>query len=105
MVIAIKKPLVGLEPTRRLLSFIPGCEVEALDTSCCGMAGSFGYEQEHYNVSEACGEDTLFPAMRAAGDEAVAVAPGFSCRHQIAHFTGVDAQTPMTLLEELSRPV
>lgn len=100
-----QKSLVGLEPTKRLLSHIPDCEVEALDTSCCGMAGSFGYEQEHYDVSQACGEDELFPAMRTAGQDAVAVAPGFSCRHQIAHFTGVDAQTPMTLLEELSRPV
>ena len=100
-----QKALVGLEPTQRLLSLIPGCEVEALDTSCCGMAGSFGYEQEHYDVSQACGEDRLFPAMRGVGGDAVAVAPGFSCRHQIAHFTGVEAQTPMTLLEELSRPV
>ncbi len=100
-----QKALVGLEPAKRLLSFIPECEVEALDTSCCGMAGSFGYEQEHYEVSQACGEDKLFPAMRSAGRDAIAVAPGFSCRHQISHFTGVEAQTPMTLLEELSRPV
>lgn len=100
-----QKALVGLEPAKRLLALIPDCEVEALDTSCCGMAGSFGYEQEHYNVSQACGEDKLFPAMRNVDGHAVAVAPGFSCRHQIAHFTGVAAQTPMTLLEELSRPV
>jgi Fe-S oxidoreductase len=100
-----QKALVGLEPARRLLSLIPECEVEALDTSCCGMAGSFGYEQEHYQVSQACGEDQLFPAMRRVSIDVVAVAPGFSCRHQIAHFTGVVAQTPMTLLEELSRPV
>ncbi len=100
-----QKALVGLEPAKHLLSLIPECEVEALDTSCCGMAGSFGYEQEHYNVSQACGEDKLFPAMRQVTGAAVAVAPGFSCRHQIEHFTGVSAQTPMTLLEELSRPV
>jgi len=100
-----QKALVGLEPAKRLLSLIPECEVEALDTSCCGMAGSFGYEQEHYQVSQACGEDKLFPAMRRVSGDMVAVAPGFSCRHQIAHFTGVAAQTPMTLLEELSRPV
>ena len=56
------------------------------------MAGSFGYEQEHYDVSQACGEDRLFPAMRGVGGDTVAVAPGFSCRHQIAHFTGVEAQ-------------
>ncbi len=100
-----QKALVGLEPAKRLLSLIPGCEVEALGTSCCGMAGSFGYEQGHYQVSQACGEDKLFPAIRCVEDDAVAVAPGFACRHQIAHFTGVAAQTPMTLLEELSRPV
>ena len=100
-----QKALVGLEPAKRLLSLIPDCEVEALDTTCCGMAGSFGYEQEHYEVSQACGEDKLFPAMRSVKGDAVAVAPGFSCRHQIEHFTGVAAQTPMTLLEELSRSV
>ncbi|PON11370.1 oxidoreductase, partial [Candidatus Entotheonella serta] len=73
-----QKALVGLEPVKRLLSLIPECEVEALDTTCCGMAGSFGYEQEHYQVSQACGEDKLFPAMRQVTGDAVAVASGFS---------------------------
>jgi FAD/FMN-containing dehydrogenase/Fe-S oxidoreductase len=99
-----QKSLVGLEPATRLLSHIPQCEVVALDTSCCGMAGSFGYEQEHYEVSRACGEDKLFPAVRAINADTVTVAPGFSCRHQIAHFTGIEPETPMTLLERLSRP-
>ena len=99
-----QKALVGLDSVTRLFAAIPQCEVEALDTSCCGMAGSFGYEREHYDVSQACGEDTLFPAMRSIGPDTVAIAPGFSCRHQIAHFTGVEPETPMTLLERLSRP-
>ena len=72
-----QKALVGMEAATRLLAAIPQCEVEALDTSCCGMAGSFGYEQEHYNVSQACGEDKLFPAMRAIEPGTVTVAPGF----------------------------
>lgn len=99
-----QKALVGLDAATDLLAAIPHCEVEALDTSCCGMAGSFGYEKEHYDVSQACGEDQLFPAMRALEPGTVSVAPGFSCRHQIEHFTGVEPETSMTLLERLSRP-
>ena len=71
-----------------------------LDAGCCGMAGSFGYETEHYEVSRLVGEQRLFPALRAAGPDSVIVAPGFSCRLQIAHFTGRSAQHPATFLRE-----
>ena len=54
----------------------------------CGMAGSFGYEEGHYEVSKACGERVLFPAVRGSAAEDLVVAPGFSCRHQIADFCG-----------------
>jgi Fe-S oxidoreductase len=67
-----------------VLSRVEGLDFTVLDSGCCGMAGSFGYEQGHYEVSQACGERVLFPAVRAAED--LVVAPGFSCRHQISDF-------------------
>lgn len=81
-----QKAIVGMEPTRQVLSRVEGLEFTILDSGCCGMAGSFGYEQGHYEVSKAAGERVLFPAVRNAGEEALVVAPGFSCRHQIADF-------------------
>jgi FAD/FMN-containing dehydrogenase/Fe-S oxidoreductase len=98
-----QKALVGAGPTLRLLSRLPGCEVVDLDAGCCGMAGSFGYEREHFDLSQAVGERRLFPAVRAATDGARIVASGFSCRHQIAHFTGKAAVHPATLLRGLLR--
>ena len=80
-----QKALVGMEPTRRLLDRVEGLEYSILDAGCCGMAGSFGYEQGHYEVSQAIGERVLFPAVRGAPDDLV-VAPGYSCRSQIADF-------------------
>ena len=97
-----QKALVGIEPSIRLLSMVSDCQVTALDSGCCGMAGSFGYEREHYEVSQAIGERVLFPAVRGAEPQTVIVAPGFSCRHQIKHFTGVDALSPMVLLDGLT---
>ena len=80
-----QKALVGMEPTRRLLDRVEGLEYRILDSGCCGMAGSFGYESGHYEVSQAIGERVLFPAVRGAPDDLV-VAPGYSCRSQIADF-------------------
>ena len=74
------------EPTRAVLSKVEGLEFEILDSGCCGMAGSFGYEEGHYDVSRACGERVLFPAVRGSAPADYVVAPGFSCRHQIADF-------------------
>jgi FAD/FMN-containing dehydrogenase/Fe-S oxidoreductase len=70
------------------LRLVPGLEVKPIESSCCGMAGAFGYQAETYDVSMAMGELTLFPALRAAGTESLIVADGFSCRHQIEHGTG-----------------
>jgi Fe-S oxidoreductase len=75
-----------MEPTRPVLSEVEGLEFRILDSGCCGMAGSFGYEQGHYEVSQACGERVLFPAVRGTASDDLVVAPGFSCRHQIADF-------------------
>jgi FAD/FMN-containing dehydrogenase/Fe-S oxidoreductase len=80
-----QKALVGMEPTRRLLDRVGGLEYRILDSGCCGMAGSFGYEEGHYELSEAIGERVLFPAVRGAPDDII-VAPGYSCRSQIADF-------------------
>jgi Fe-S oxidoreductase len=96
-----QRSLVGMASTLKLLRRIPGAEVIDLDAGCCGMAGSFGYEKEHYEISRLVGEQRLFPAIRQADAETVIVAPGFSCRLQIEHFTGRKAVHPATLLRSL----
>jgi FAD/FMN-containing dehydrogenase/Fe-S oxidoreductase len=96
-----QRSLVGVSALLRLLQRVPGAEVVDLDAGCCGMAGSFGYEREHYEVSRQVGEHRLFPALRAARPEDVVVAPGLSCRLQIAHFCGRAALHPAVLLAEL----
>jgi Fe-S oxidoreductase len=96
-----QKALVGLGHAQKLLSRIPGCEVVDADGGCCGMAGSFGYEKEHYEVSRAAGERKLFPAIRNSGAGTVVVAPGFSCRQQIGHFTEARAASAIEVIEPL----
>jgi FAD/FMN-containing dehydrogenase/Fe-S oxidoreductase len=81
-----QKAIVGMGPTNEVLGRVEGLEFSVLDSGCCGMAGSFGYERGHYEVSKACGERVLFPAVRATEADDLVVAPGFSCRHQIADF-------------------
>ncbi len=87
-----QKSLYGTDAMKTVLERIPGLSVEVLDTGCCGMAGSFGYEKEHYDLSLKMGEDRLFPAVRGKEETTAVVACGFSCRHQIAHGTGVEAR-------------
>jgi Fe-S oxidoreductase len=84
-----------------LLRRIPGSEVVHLDAGCCGMAGSFGYETEHYEVSRLVGEQRVFPAVRQADADTAVVASGYSCRLQIRHFTGRTALHPAQLLAGL----
>lgn len=93
-----QKALVGLEPTIKALS-VAGYKVKPLATGCCGMAGSFGYEERHYELSMSIGELTLFPAVREAGAQALIAAPGTSCRHQIKDGTERAAFHPAILLE------
>jgi len=93
--------LVGMSAALRLLRRVPSAEVVDLDAGCCGMAGSFGYEREHYEVSRLVGEQRLFPALREARPDDAVIAPGFSCRLQIAHFAGRDAVHPAALLAGL----
>ncbi|MBI2803384.1 MAG: FAD-binding protein [Planctomycetes bacterium] len=96
-----QRSLVGMGPLLTLLRRIPGADVIDLDAGCCGMAGSFGYEKEHYEISRLVGEQRLFPAIRQADASTIIVAPGFSCRMQIEHFTGRQAVHPATLLRSL----
>jgi Fe-S oxidoreductase len=76
-----------------------GLEVEHLDAGCCGMAGAFGFEREHYDVSMRCGERVLLPAVRGAEADTIVIADGFSCREQIAQATGRHAQHLAEVLE------
>jgi FAD/FMN-containing dehydrogenase/Fe-S oxidoreductase len=90
------KALVGTEPLSAFLEKMSS-QVSFVDSGCCGMAGSFGYEQEHFDVSLQMAERRLLPAVRDAADETVVVAPGTSCRHQIADATGRRALHPAEL--------
>ncbi len=82
-----QKALYGTAGMKTLLQ-ASGSIPEEIPSGCCGMAGSFGYEKEHSELSEKIGEEVLFPAIRSAPENTEVVACGFSCRHQIAHFTG-----------------
>ena len=81
-----------------LLERLPGSEVVTLDAGCCGMAGSFGFEQSHYDLSLSIGRMRLFPSVEAAGPDTLIAATGVSCRQQIAHGTGREARHPVTLV-------
>jgi Fe-S oxidoreductase len=98
-----QKAMALVGPAKTILSHIPGASVVDLDAGCCGMAGSFGYGHNHYEVSRTIGERKLFPAVRAKSQGSVVVAAGTSCRHQIADFTGERALHPAVLLESLLR--
>lgn len=80
-----QKALVGTEPSKRILSLPPNYTVEEVDSGCCGMAGTFGYEAEHYEISRQMAERRLLPAVRAAEADTIIVAAGLSCRQQIGH--------------------
>jgi FAD/FMN-containing dehydrogenase/Fe-S oxidoreductase len=93
-----QKAAVGVEPSVAALRLIPGATVEVVDSGCCGMAGSFGYEKEHYEVSLAIGARRLFAAVQAQPADAAIAAAGVSCRAQIAHGAGRAALHPVEIL-------
>ena len=93
-----RKALVGTGTALEVLRSIPGWEVEETKAGCCGMAGSFGFEKEHYDLSISVGEQVLFPAVRAAPEDTILVADGVSCRQQIEHGTGRRARHPVEVL-------
>lgn len=94
-----QKAIVGTEPTEKILE-AAGYEVVTLQTGCCGMAGSFGYEKKHYDLSMKVGELALFPALRDEPKDTLVCAPGTSCRHQIADGVDRTAVHPAILLRD-----
>ncbi|TDO05420.1 FAD/FMN-containing dehydrogenase [Sunxiuqinia elliptica] len=93
-----QKAIASTEATKKMLSLPVSFRVEEIKSGCCGMAGSFGYEKEHYELSMRIGELVLFPEVRKTSSETRIAAPGTSCRHQIKDGTGKQAQHPVEIL-------
>lgn len=97
-----QKSLIGVGKCAEMLGLIPGVKVNVIPSGCCGMAGSFGYEKEHYKTSMAIGEMVLFPTVRNAIEDknkkVIVAAPGTSCRQQILDGTGVKALHPIEIM-------
>jgi Fe-S oxidoreductase len=99
-----QKAEVGTAATLALLRRIPGLEVSEIDSGCCGMAGSFGFEAEHYATSMEVGRDRLLPAIDAESADTLVAATGVSCRQQIFHGAGRTAWHPLELVREALGP-
>lgn len=95
-----QKALSSVAPSVKLLSLPENYSVEVIPSGCCGMAGSFGYEKEHYDLSMKIGELVLFPAVRKQPENCIIAAPGTSCRHQVKDGTGRKALHPVEVLYE-----
>jgi FAD/FMN-containing dehydrogenase/Fe-S oxidoreductase len=95
-----QKALVGTKPAMEVLRWLPGCEVKEVQSGCCGMAGAFGFEKEHYDVSMRIGEQRLLPAVRQEQGEFEVVSEGVSCRQQIEHGAGKRAKHLVEVLAE-----
>ncbi|MGB5323373.1 (Fe-S)-binding protein, partial [Lutimonas sp.] len=95
-----QKSLSNMKATFSMLSLTKNYQVSIMNTGCCGMAGSFGYEKEHYELSMQVGEDTLFPKIRNYGRDIEIIASGTSCRHQIMDGTKRKAKHPISLFKE-----
>ena len=93
-----QKALSSTEPTFAILNLPKNYHVTILNTGCCGMAGSFGYEEEHYDISMQVGEDTLFPKLRKLESDTIIAAAGTSCRHQIKDGVNKTASHPVKIL-------
>jgi FAD/FMN-containing dehydrogenase/Fe-S oxidoreductase len=93
-----QKAVGSVNASVSILSFPENYKVEVIPSGCCGMAGSFGYEAEHYELSMQIGEMVLFPAVRSKGADVLVAAPGTSCRHQIKDGTGKKALHPVEIL-------
>lgn len=95
-----QKAISSMTPSKKVLSLISGTKVEMIPSGCCGMAGSFGYEKEHFDLSMEIGELVLFPTVRKQPEEVVIAAAGTSCRHQIKDGTSRIAKHPVEILFE-----
>ncbi|WP_372776193.1 FAD-binding and (Fe-S)-binding domain-containing protein [Mangrovibacterium sp.] len=93
-----QKAIASTASTKKMLEIPSNYKVTEIQTSCCGMAGSFGYEKEHYELSMKIGEMKLFPAVRQMHEKELIAAPGTSCRHHILHGTGKQALHPVEIL-------
>jgi Fe-S oxidoreductase len=99
-----QKAVTGTAATVDLLRAIPGAAVAEVDAGCCGMAGSFGFEAEHYELSMQIGGQRLFPAILNEPDGTILAATGVSCRQQIAHGTARRARHPLEILRQSIAP-
>ena len=95
-----QKSLVGTAPSMAALRLPPGYQVELINSGCCGMAGSFGFEKEHYDISMAIGEQVLFPTIRERGPEWEVAVMGVSCRQQVEHGAGRPARHLVEVLRD-----
>jgi len=95
-----QKALSSVAPSVKMLSLPENYSVDVIPSGCCGMAGSFGYEKEHYELSMKIGELVLFPAVRNQSENIIIAAPGTSCRHQVKDGTGRKALHPVEVLWE-----
>lgn len=98
-----QKALASLKPTIQMLQIVPGNRVRVIPSGCCGMAGSFGYESEHYELSMQIGELVLFPTIRKEDETSIIAAPGTSCRHQIFDGTRRQALHPIEIIRRCLR--
>ena len=95
-----QKALVGSQGAMDILRSIPGAEAHEVKSGCCGMAGSFGFEKEHYDISMKIGEQFLFPSIRLEEGEFTVVSEGISCRQQIEQGTGRKAKHLVEILAD-----
>ena len=93
-----QKALSSLVPVKKILTRLGNNEVHLIPSGCCGMAGSFGYEKEHFDLSMQIGELVLFPTIRKQPQEVIIAAAGTSCRHQIKDGTGRKALHPVEII-------
>ncbi len=95
-----QKALSSLVPSVKMLELPANYKVQLIPSGCCGMAGSFGYEEEHFEVSQQIGELVLFPTVRKTPEDVLIAAPGTSCRHQIKDGTQRTALHPVVILRD-----
>jgi len=98
-----QKAVASSLTTRQMLNLPENYSVQEMKTGCCGMAGSFGYEKEHYELSMQIGELVLFPEVRKSEESVTIAAPGTSCRHHIKDGTGRTAFHPVEVMYEAAK--
>lgn len=95
-----QRSIASIDPTLKMLKLMIGAQIDVIPSGCCGMAGSFGFEKEHYKISMDVGELVLFPNVRATASDVFIVAPGISCRQQIKDGTGRLVLHPVQIMQK-----